>query len=338
MDPVEMHAGTGARSGADPGGFDARELRCFVAVAEELNFSRAAERLGTAQPPLSRTIRQMERRLGADLFHRDTRTVTLTAVGRSMVDEARYALDVLAAVSRRARRAALTTPVLTVTAKPGIATGMLRRIVDAYAVRHGAVRVEIIVSGYRDQADMVRDGRADAALLSSPIETRGLDVEPLASEPRVAALPADHPLARRAELTCRDLWGEPVPQWPLATPAERAYWSGRDLATPPHRLAPPDDAPDNVPDNVPDDVPDVLGPAVSDPGQMIEVVALGQAVALIPESVADAGTRPDVAYRPVTDASPYTISVAWPEGSRAGHIAQFVRVATELYAEQSLAS
>lgn len=308
------------------GGFDARELRCFVAVADELNFSRAAERLGIAQPPLSRTIRLMERRLGAELFHRDTRTVALTDVGQAIVEEARFALEVLAGVSRRAHRAALPTPALVVTAKPGVATGMLRRIVDAYAARPGAARVEIAVSGYRDQADMVRDGRADAALLSSPFETRGLDVEPLTSEPRVAALPADHPLARQAELRCHDLHGEPMPQWPQSTPAERAYWTGRDLTLTRHA------------EPTPRTVPGTFGPAVSDPGQMIEVVALGQAVALIPRSVADGNQRPDIAYRPVTDASPYTIAIAWPETSRAPHLAQLVRTATDLHAAQSIAS
>lgn len=305
-------------------GLDARELRCFVAVADELNFSRAAERLGIAQPPLSRTIRQMERRLGTELFRRDTRTVALTDVGESILEDARFALEVLAGVSRRAQRAALTTPTLVVTAKPGVATGMLRRIVDAYTAHAGAARVEVVVSGYRDQADMVRDGRADAALLSSPFEPRGLDVEPLTTEHRVAALPADHPLAQRSELRCHDLHGEPMPQWPRSTPAEQAYWTGRDLT--------------RHPSSAPHAVPDTFGPAVSDPGQMIEVVALGQAIALIPQSVADSHQRPDIAYRPVLDASPYTIAIAWPAASRAPHLAQLVRTATDLHTTQSIAS
>ncbi|MDT0347136.1 LysR family transcriptional regulator [Streptomyces litchfieldiae] len=307
-------------------GFEARELRYFVTVAEELNFSRAAERLGMAQPPLSRAIRQMERRLGADLFHRDTRHVALTDLGRTMLDEARFALDVLTAVTRRARRAAHSTPTLVVTAKPGIATGMLRRVVDAYAASPGAARVEITVGGYREQADMVRDGRADVALLGSYFDARGLDVEPLTTERRVAALPAGHPLTRRGELRCRDLRGEPVPQWPRSTPAERAYWSGRDrdMARPPS--------------GAPDAGADVSGPAVSDPGQLIEVVALGQAVALIPESVADGNPRADVVYRPVTDATPYTIAVAWSEHSRAHHVARFVTTATSLYLARNVAS
>ncbi|GAA5084598.1 DNA-binding transcriptional LysR family regulator [Thermocatellispora tengchongensis] len=296
-------------------GFDLRELRYFVAVAEELNFSRAAERLGIAQPPLSRTIRQMERRLGADLFERDTRHVALTDLGTTVLDEARFALDVFAGVNRRARRAALATPTLLVTAKPGIAAGMLRRIVDAYTARPGAARVEIAVSGYREQADMVRDGRADAALLSSYFDARGLDTEPLTTERRVAALPAGHPLTRRDDLRCGDLEGEPIPQWPHSTPAERAYWSGRDRHPAYHQV-------------MSEPRP---GPVVTDPSQLLEVVALRQAVALIPESLAADNPRPDIVYRPLIDATPYTIAIAWSEGARSRHLARFVRTATDLY-------
>lgn len=307
-------------------GPEVRELRYFVTVADELNFSRAAERLGMAQPPLSRAIRQLERRLGGALFDRNTRRVVLTDLGKTVLDETRFALDVLAGVSRRARRAAQATPTLVVTAKPGIATGMLQRIVHAYDVLPGAARVEIAVSGYREQADMVRDGRADVALLSSYFDQRGLDAEPLTAEPRVVALPAGHPLARLDELRCRDLAGEPMPQWPRMTPAELAYWSGRDRAA--ARDQPGD----------PDTGAAPPGPPVSDPSQLLEVVALGQAVALIPRSLADANPRTDIAYRPAADATPYTVAIAWSEGSRGHHIAQFVRTATSLHQPQSLVS
>lgn len=297
-------------------GFDARELRYFVAVAEELNFSRAAERLGMAQPPLSRAIRQLERRLGADLFDRNTRRVELTDLGATVLDEARYALDTLAGVTRRAKRMAQAKPRLVVTAKPGVATGMLKRIVDEYATVPGAAQVEIVVSGYREQAEMVRDGRADAALLSSYFDPRGLDVEPVTTGRRVAALPAGHRLARHAQLRCRDLDGEPIPQWPQSSAAERAYWSGRDIASDPGHSPDTDLTPQ--------------GPVVGDPSQLIEAVALGQAVALIPEALAESNPHPDITYRPVVDASPYTIAIAWSAGSRARHLAPFVRIATSL--------
>nr|MBA2449527.1 LysR family transcriptional regulator [Chloroflexota bacterium] len=179
---------------------EVRELRYFVAVADELNFSRAAERLGMAQPPLSRAIRQLERRLGVQLFERTTHRVTLTAAGLTLLDEARSALDAMSAAGRRTRRAASAAPTLVVTAKPGLAAGLLRRIVDSYTALPGTPQIEIAVSGYRQQADMVRDGRADVALLSSPYDERGLDTEPLITGARVAALPVGHELARRGIL------------------------------------------------------------------------------------------------------------------------------------------
>src|SRR5690348_38763 len=82
------------------------ELRYFVAVAEELNFGRAARRLGMAQPPLSRSIAQLERRLGATLLERTSRGVTLTGPGAVLLEEARAALEAVAAAERRTRRAA----------------------------------------------------------------------------------------------------------------------------------------------------------------------------------------------------------------------------------------
>ncbi|MGH4015623.1 MAG: LysR family transcriptional regulator [Pseudonocardiaceae bacterium] len=294
---------------------EVRELRFFVAVAEELNFSRAAERLGMAQPPLSRAIRQMERRLGVQLFERNTRQVTMTVAGQALLNEAGNAFDVLSAAVRRTRRAALPTPTLVVTAKPGLATGLLKRIVTSYSALPGTPQVELVVSGYREQANMVRDGSADLALLSSPYDERGLAAEPLTTEPRVAALPAGHELAGWGALRCRDLDGWPVPQWPDSSPVERRYWSGRDRDSSAKRsIEPPSDLPAH-------------GPVVRDSTQLLEVVGLGQALALIPLSLAERNPRADVVYRPVGDASPYTTVIVWPEGARAHSVALFVRAA-----------
>ncbi|MQA11507.1 MAG: LysR family transcriptional regulator [Pseudonocardiaceae bacterium] len=286
---------------------EVRELRYFVAVAEELNFTRAAERLGMAQPPLSRVIRQIEARLGVQLLERSTRHVSLTIAGTTLLDEAKDVLDAVSAASRRTRRAGTTAPRLVITAKSGVATGLLQRIVDAYHSRSTAAHAEIEVSGWGEQAGMVHDGRADLALLSSPYDASGLDAESLTTEPRVLALPVDHRLARRRELRCQDLAGESMPRWADSTAAERAYWSGRAAGGPtePH------------------------GPVVTDGAQLLEVVGLGQAVALVPRSMAELNPRVDVAYRAVSDASPYAVAVAWPPGARSRAISEFVRVAIE---------
>ncbi|WP_433253999.1 LysR family transcriptional regulator [Streptosporangium sp. CA-135522] len=288
---------------------EVRELRYFQAVAEELNFTRAARRLGIAQPPLSKAIRQMERRLDTNLFVRNSHQVALTPAGLRLLDEARRVLDAVSAAVHRTRRAARSA--LMITAKPCVTTDLLRHIVSAVTGLPDAPRIEVAVSGYGEQSGMVRDGRADLALLGSPYDLRGLDAEPLVAESRVAALPRTHPLAARASLACRDLADLPMPQWPSANAAERDYWAGRDT----------------VPSGEP-----LIGPTVHDNSQLLEAVALGQAVALVPASFAKWYIRDDIVYRPVRDASEYTIAIAWREGLRDPWIARVVHAAVKITA------
>ncbi|HUR08121.1 MAG TPA: LysR family transcriptional regulator, partial [Nonomuraea sp.] len=98
---------------------ETRELAYFAAVAEELHFGRAAGRLGIAQPPLSRAIQKLERRLGVTLFDRSGRRVALTPAGEVLAREAAKALDAVAAAEQRTRRAGLIEPRLVVALKPG---------------------------------------------------------------------------------------------------------------------------------------------------------------------------------------------------------------------------
>ncbi|MBN6057880.1 LysR family transcriptional regulator, partial [Nonomuraea sp. RK-328] len=337
------------------GVLDVRDLRYFRAVAEERNFTRAAERLGIAQPPLSRAIGQLERRLGARLLDRSTRQVTPTAAGLVLLEEAVRVLDAVSAAARRTRRAARAAPTVVVTAKPGVATDLLRRVARAYASQPDTARVEIAVSGYGEQGGMVRDGRADVALLGTGEDCHGLDLEPLTSEPRVAALPAGHALAARAVLSCRELAGLPFPHCPVLPLHADAYWSGRDVgeagvpdeawteARAPRRPLTAEPGPPagtvavGATGSVPgrDPVPGAPGPVVRDSSQLLEAVALGQAVALIPASLAERNRRDDIAYRPVRDASPYTLAVAWQSGSRSPSIARFVRTAIEVASHEA---
>ena len=269
---------------------ETRELRYFVAVAEELHFGRAAHRLGIAQPPLSRAIRLLERRMGVTLLERTSREVRLTAAGEVLLAEGRGALGAVTAAVRRARRAATTTPRLVLALKPGGDADMLRPMLDRYAATPGAVPVDLAFS-VGERAAMVRDGRADLALLHRPQnDLSGLDSDDLHVEGQVVVLPDGHPLATRTTVSMADLRGETQPRWPEARPG-------------------------------------VTGHPVTDTDQLVQLILLGRMVAVLPESIRDR-LPPGTLSRPVTDAEPATLVVAWPRASTSRQVAAFVRAAT----------
>ncbi|MFI6317537.1 LysR family transcriptional regulator [Nonomuraea sp. NPDC050556] len=271
---------------------ETRELAYFVMVAEELHFGRAAERLGIAQPPLSRAIKQIEQRLGVTLLERSSRKVTLTSAGAVLLHEGRKALDAVAAAGRRAQRAGQQEPRLVVVLKPGGDSGLLGEILSAYAEEPDSVPVEVLVCGIGEQAGILRDGRADVGILQRPYDDlSGFDTEELRAEGAVAVLPVGHRLAGERDLIMADLAGEPLPRWP--------GMSAEDAA----------------------------GPLVRDSGQLLQLIALGQAVAVMPDSVRRHLTD-DLVAVPVLDGPVTTILVAWPERSRSRAVAAFVRAAT----------
>jgi DNA-binding transcriptional LysR family regulator len=186
---------------------ETRELAYFLAVADELHFGRAATRLGIAQPALSKTVRQLERRLGVTLFERTSRAVALTEAGRVLSREARVALDAVSAAALRTQRAGTRNPHLILAMKPGGDAGLLPAILAAYERTPEVLPVEVVFGA--DPSCMLREGQADAALLyAPPDELGGLDTESLLTEAPVAVLPASHPLAHRASLQMADLTGE----------------------------------------------------------------------------------------------------------------------------------
>jgi LysR family transcriptional regulator, benzoate and cis,cis-muconate-responsive activator of ben and cat genes len=284
------------------GDVETRELRYFVAVAEELHFGRAAERLGMAQPPLSRAIRQLERRLGVTLLERTSRSVALTEAGSVLLREGRAALDAVDAADRRTRRAALAAtgdPGLVLVTKAGASYELLAKLLDAYAAEPGAVAVDVVLCRIAEQERLLRDGRADVALLHRPFDsTVGFDTEELCTEGQVAVLPAGHPLSTRNELRTSEvsaLPGLPLPRWPGA---DGAY-------------------------------PDGPGPPAHDVTQLFQLIALGRACAVLPDSCRTQLSG-DLAAVPVVDAPPVTTVIAWPPHSRSRALAGLVRAATRL--------
>lgn len=273
-------------------------MRYFVAVAEELHFGRAAQRLAMAQPPLSRAIQQLERRLGVVLLHRNARTITLTEAGSVLLQEARLALEAVEAAERRTRRAATDRPSLVLAVKAGASRELLSKLLDTYAANPRAVVVEMMLCGPGEPEALLRSGRADVALLQRPYDgTSGFDTEDLHTEQQILVLPAGHPLANHPHLSMAEasaLPGLPLPRWPRR---DGSY-------------------------------PDGPGPQVRDLTQLTQLITLGRACALMPESLR--AQLSDHAIVPVLDAPAVTTVIAWPAYSRSSLVADLVRTALDL--------
>jgi DNA-binding transcriptional LysR family regulator len=196
-----------------------RQLEYFVAVAEEANFTRAAERVRISQSGVSAQIRQLERELGATLIDRSTRTATLTAAGEAALEHARAALASAGAVQQAVGEVTgLIRGRLTV----GMVIGCtITPLFEALAAFHRAYpRVEItLLEGNSDRLlDGVRSGAIDLALIGTADATpAGLNALTIVSERLVALVPPEHPLAKQATVTIADIADYPLVCMPEGT-------------------------------------------------------------------------------------------------------------------------
>lgn len=278
---------------------ETRELQYFVAVAEELHFSKAAERLQIAQPALSRTIAQLERRLGVTLLERTSRRVALTGAGAVLLAEARSILAAVATAERRTREAGRERSRIVLAVKTGTAGDLLAKVLDAYRAEPGAAEVELLLCEAHQHQRLLLSGKADVALLHLPFDpAEGLETEALFTEHQVAILPRSHPLAGRTRIRAVELTALPDP--PMA------------------RWCRPDGS-----------YPEGPGPEVRNLTQVYQLVALGRTTVIVPESAA-VDLRRDLVAVPVSDAAPVTTVIAWPDGSRGRAVADLVRVATRI--------
>lgn len=197
-----------------------RHLRYFVAVAEERSFSRAAERLGIAQPPLSQQIRRLERDLGFPLFERLPKGIRLTPAGEALVSGARSALRA-ADEARQAAEAAHrgVTGRLAIGFINSAAYSILPRLLRAYQDAHAQINVDAREMAIADQVDALVEGRIHAGILRPPVDDRRLEAIKLVHEPFVVAVPAGQVLASRARLTLGDLDAVPLVSYPRGHPA-----------------------------------------------------------------------------------------------------------------------
>ncbi|WSC86694.1 LysR substrate-binding domain-containing protein [Streptosporangium sp. NBC_01756] len=186
-----------------------------------------------------------------------------------------------------------------IAALAGASRELLAKLLDAYAAEPGAVPVDVTLCGPAEQERLLREGRADVALLHRPFDsTAGFHTEELSTESQVVVLPAGHPLTVRAHVHMADITalpGLPLPRWPN---------------------------PDGT-------YPPGPGPQVRDHAQLLQLIALGRACAISPESCR-AQLHGDLAAVSVLDAPTVTTVIAWPPRSRSRAVADLVRTATRL--------
>ncbi|RDG34199.1 LysR family transcriptional regulator [Streptomyces corynorhini] len=196
-----------------------RQLEYFVAVAEERNFTRAAERVRISQSGVSAQIRQLERELGAELFDRSARTTTLTVAGKAALEHARVALAAAGAVGQAVGEVTgLIRGRLTVGMVIGCTVTPLFEALAAFHRAHPGVEISLLEDASDRLVERVRDGAVDVALIgTASAAPDGLEAWTVLSERLVAAVPAGHPLAELRQVTLRDLAAHPLVCMPPGT-------------------------------------------------------------------------------------------------------------------------
>ncbi|QCD57102.1 LysR family transcriptional regulator [Streptomyces hawaiiensis] len=195
-----------------------RQLEYFVAVAEERNFTRAAERVHISQSGVSAQIRQLERELGAELFDRSARTATLTPAGRAALDHARATLAAAGAVGQAVGE---VTGLIRGRLVIGMVIGCtLTPLFDALAAFHRAhpgVEISLLEDNSDRLVEAVRLGTVDVALVGTAAAPEGLQSLTIISERLVVVVPEDHPLASRRRVALRHVAAHPVVCMPPGT-------------------------------------------------------------------------------------------------------------------------
>lgn len=284
---------------------DLRKVRYFLAVAEQLNFGRAAEALHIAQPVLSRQIRALEHDLGAPLFVRGPRGTALTAAGEQLLVDAPALMLEAAAIRRRVGRAAGGGSFV-VGFMPGLTvTGPVR----ALRAAHPDLTVDVLRTNWDDQVAVILDGRVDVGYLRLPVDQRGLHLEPLMREPRVVVFPHLHRLAGKDQVEIADLADEALLQDPDAVPEWRDLVTGSRRGLPGR---PPLEGAPSAPRTV---------------EEKLEHVAAGRGIVVLPASTAAYYRRPDIAQATIVDIGPNQVCLAWRAGRRAPLVHEFAALA-----------
>jgi DNA-binding transcriptional LysR family regulator len=282
-----------------------RDLRYFTAVAEELSFTRASERLYVSQPGLSKQIRMLENRLRVRLFDRDRRTVELTAAGAALLPVARELLSTWDEAQRTVSDAAAEEEsVLTIGLSTSVGRGLLPRARELFAERRPGWTFRLKQVNWQDATAGLADGEVDAALVWLPVPGQdAYRIQVLATETRWVAFREDHWLAGRDKVALGELLAEPFLALPESAGPLRDYW-----------LAVPERGGEPV----------KVGAVVANADETFAAIEEGSGIVLLSSGNATIYQRPGVRAVPVVDLSPSQLAVAWRAGDHRAAIRDFV--------------
>lgn len=289
--------------------FELRHLRYFLAVAEELSFTRAARRLNIVQQTLSEGIAQLEEALGLRLFERSTRPVRLTDAAVRWLPYAREALE---AAGRAQDAAGHLRSGHTARLRIGLAATaafpLTPMLLEAFRARHPHVALSTRHFNFGDPTGGLLTGETDVAIVRPPFSADGLELLVIASEPRYVVLSDQHPLARRPSVSFTEIADEPWIEVEESDPVWCGYWRLTAMRTQPLRVG-------------------ASGQSLED---LLEAARTRQAVGVVAESVARAQPWPQLTFIKVTDIPASDVAVAWRAGETSPPVSEFIAIAQEL--------
>jgi DNA-binding transcriptional LysR family regulator len=289
-----------------------RQLEAFLAVAEELHFGRAAERLSVSAPWMSHTVRDLERALHVELLTRTTRSVQLTPAGQVFAGLASQVLTELSSAIKTARSMSATsgrTRTLRLGYTIGAGLEIVVSLLRTYREREPEAGIETEEFDFADPSAGLRDNRVNAAVVRPPLGLAGLVSVELATERMVASLPDNHPLAARESLSVADVLPEPIVAAPVSPGPWRDYWLLAEYRSGP-------------------------APVVAEASTLdaeMHLVSRGVGLSVTSEAVGIWYKRPGVTFVPIVDLPPCSVSLAWwPQDT--GLVAGLAAVANEVRA------
>ena len=282
-----------------------KQLRIFLAVAEELHFGRASERLHMAQPALSAQVRSLEGRLGVKLFERTTRTVSLTRAGEVFLPEAKATIAQAEAAEAAARAVGGDGgDLLKIGGVDSATAGILPKVIRAFRRDHADIEIKVFELLSAPALHGLANRSLDVAFVRVPPGEEFLEHRFVFSEPIIVALPADHPAASDAEVSLETVASEPLviparSHRPILFDVIQNHFSRAGLS------------------------PRILQEA-NERHMIIAMVAAGLGVSLVPQWVSQF-QRTDVVYRPLKGGGPMVdVHVAWRRGETLAAVGDFL--------------